>query len=583
MTRTLRITLSATLALACAALGFALPKDASFSVQGLEYVAEVSGRGATEAEAQNDALSTAIAVIMESLGKDRLFSELFIKNPPVTMSWKRLSSEKGLSSWVVRLRLSVDDESLRLLYNTAYLSTVSTMLDGAESRLGDAERLAGEARGAETDGQIARAMSLYWQAKDACDGALDLLSPLGDAAVFSTRGKRKAPELREIVTAVRTSVVSGYERMKTVGASLAADEELASAVETLERIEVDVAAIEAWSGGLAKRAERVESMERTALKALSDELAVKERILADSRLALGRVEDSVPKSKELVRARIDVARRRIDSLTAYFSSTKGVVDKELRDPAIARARRSQAIRWIFLHEPSGALSLRLYTPFGLDPGASDIRFADTGFFEFGARAEQAFGSNGGVWIATDLSKVDYPRSIVLESEGALNKGVAYSQSIDLGFYGKTLVGAGFGWDWLHLADGEALERRLSLRALVGGVSTATRQASWLAALSWEFPYERDEFLAANVFNAGLDVLGRPGGVLELLAGISLRPRPGLGEELDGVLRYRVGAGFRLPRPFLWGLEFYGYRVSSLAAPQRVRSDQFLRMFVEYSF
>ncbi len=133
-------------ALVCSILVFnlvsvsALPKGTTFAAEGPNYIAEASGKGLTESEAQNDALRTAIGVIMESLNKDRLFSELFLKNPPVTMSWEKLSSEKSPTSWTVMIKLVVDDESLRLLYNTAYVSTVSTMLDGAETRLSDAER-----------------------------------------------------------------------------------------------------------------------------------------------------------------------------------------------------------------------------------------------------------------------------------------------------------------------------------------------------------------------------------------------------------------------------------------------------------
>ena len=112
-------------------------RNASFEAQGLDYVIEVTGRGTTEVEALNDARLAAILQAMESLGRDRLFTELFLKNPPVTMSFKPLSSEKTLSGWSVRIRLTVDDESIRLLYNSLYVSTVTTILDSAESNLLD--------------------------------------------------------------------------------------------------------------------------------------------------------------------------------------------------------------------------------------------------------------------------------------------------------------------------------------------------------------------------------------------------------------------------------------------------------------
>jgi hypothetical protein len=79
-------------------------------------------------------------------------------------------------------RLVVDEESLRLLHNSLYASTVVSLLDGAETRLLEAERLGNAAKRAETEGQIGQAMSMYWQAVDACDTALELLQPVGTAA-----------------------------------------------------------------------------------------------------------------------------------------------------------------------------------------------------------------------------------------------------------------------------------------------------------------------------------------------------------------------------------------------------------------
>lgn len=558
----------------------AMPKDATFVAEGPNYVAEAGGEGDTEAEAQNDALRAAIAVVMESLGKDRLFSELFLKNPPVTMEWKRLSSVKGAASTTVRVRLVVDDESLRLLYNASYVSTVSTMLDGAEARLADAERLGLDARKAESDGQLGRAMSLYWQSRDACDTALDLLSPIGDAAVFSTTGKKKAPELREVIAAVRGSAVSGYDRIKAAERGLAEDEELSSALSALEAIEGEVAAAETWSQGVAPRAARIEGTPKAELQAFSDELGARYRALSDARLALGRVEESVPRSKEILRSRIEVARRRVDGIADYARKTKAGVDREIRDPAIARARRSQNIRWVFLHEPSGALALRVYTPFGIDPAAKDIRLVDTERFEFSLRSEGAFGRDKGVWIATAFRKDDAALSTP-NSAGDAVKNTGYSQYIDLGFYGNGLFGAGFSWDWLRDVDRETVGKRPALRLLIGGMSESRDEAAALAVLSWEFPYESETFEWANVLNVGLDAFLRLGKAVELDAGVALRTRENSEEGYDTSLRYSIGAGFRLPKPFLWGLEYAGH-ASAPAGFDFDRSGSYIRMFVEYS-
>jgi len=557
-----------------------LPKGTTFAAEGPNYIAEASGKGLTESEAQNDALRAAIGVVMESLNKDRLFSELFLKNPPVTMSWKKLTSDKGAGSWTVTLQLVVDDESFRLLYNTAYVSTVLTILDGAETRLADAEGLSLDARKAETDGVLGRAMSLYWQARDAADSGLELLEPVGDAAVFSSFGKKKAPELREILGAVRNTAVSGYGRIRAAEQALAADEELTSSLAALAKIETDLAAADAWANSISSRAARIEGTPKAELRAFSDELAVRYSILSDSRLALGRIGDAVPKSKELVTARIDVARRRIDSLAEYFRKTRSAADLEIRDPALARAKRSQNIRWAFLHEPAGALALRLYTPLGLDPSSDDIRFNDTGLFEFSLASEQAFGRDRGVWIASSVEKADTilaaPRN-----DGGSAKTTGYTQLVDLGFYGRALWGVGFRWDWLRQVEGQTREKRMAYRTFLGGVDRSSNKSSWLVALSWEPPYELEDFELANNLNVGLDAQARLGSVVELDAGLSLRPRESLTGH-DSCLEYSIGAGVHLPKPFLWGLEYSGYVVTSINEAATRRSGASVRMFMEYS-
>ena len=140
----------------------------------------------------------------------------------------------------------MDDESLRLLYNSLYIATVTTILDSAEANLLQAEKLGAEARSAETDGQIGRAMSLYWQARDASETGLLLLEPVGDAAVVSTSGRKKAPELREVLSAVRITSANGYDRIKAAERSLADDRELTSVIDALSDIEDLLFEVDDW-------------------------------------------------------------------------------------------------------------------------------------------------------------------------------------------------------------------------------------------------------------------------------------------------------------------------------------------------
>ncbi|MFH2115571.1 MAG: hypothetical protein ABIJ86_13820 [Spirochaetota bacterium] len=558
-------------------------RDASFETQGLDYVAETSGYGSTEVEAINDARLAAILQTMESLGRDRLFTELFLKNPPVTMNFTTLSSEKSLTGWTVRIKLVIDDESIRLLYNSLYISTVTTILDSVEANLLEAERLGAEARSAETDGQIGRAMSLYWQARDASEVGLGLLEPVGDAAVVSTSGRKKAPELREVLTAVRTTMSNGYDRIKSAERSLADDKELASVMDALTGIEEMLFEVDERMDSISPVVSQVEQQARESLIALRDQLDIRYKTLADARLELSRLEKLVPRSNELMGNRVDIARRKIDRNASYIASSRKTVDKEIRNPAIVRAKRAQTVRWIFLHEPTRSLSLRLYSPFGLDPESNDFTFIETDRVEFGLAAENSFGDSSGLWMRTMMRKDD---AVLAFPEETKNTGD--SQAIDLGFYRNWLCGIGFGWDWLRRSDGESLERKSVLRAFTGGMTGQPRSPLWLAVLSWELPYDTADFAGAdgllwyNALNFGLDGTLRLGTFAELDAGLSWRARETVEDSLDEVFRYSIGAGFRLPKPLLWGIEYAGH-TAAITGEDPSESAAYVRLYLEYTF
>lgn len=553
--------------------------DARFAVEGSIYVAELTAYGETEAAALNEAIRLAVGVVMDALGKDALFRELFFKAPPLGMNWRKLSSEKGLSRWAVRIRLSIDDESLRILQDGAYYSSVVGILAEAEKRLAEAEARSLEGRDAEAAAQLGKAMGLYWIARDEAEAGLRLLAPVGDVAIFSEAGKRKAPELRDVLSAIRQSAVAGYARIEEAERSLSVDRELESVLAAIAAIEADALEAEAWAEAAGAKAASIEGMPRPELEAFVADIGLRRKTLGDARAALNRLEPMVPKDRQLARARIGVVRSRIDRAERYLAEIGAAASRELRTPAVVRARRAQALRWAFLHEPSGALALRLYTPFGLDPYAADPTWLDTGRAEFSLRSEGAFGGSRGFWIASALEKDDAIVTGLGGGNGAL-KNTGYSQSLDLGFYGEVLAAAGLRWDWLRRLDGENVEKRLALRASIGGMSADNSYAAWLLCASWEFPYDMGGFEAVNYFNVGLDGFLRLGRVAQLEAGASYRPRETLG-GYDASLRYRVGAGFRLPKPFLWGLEFAGHAADELGGPAALEAS-YLRFYLEYS-
>lgn len=553
--------------------------DARFSVEGALYVAELTAYGDGEAAALNEAIRLAVGVVMDALGKDALYRELFFKAPPLGMTWRKLSSEKGLSRWTVRIRLSVDDESLRILQDGAYYSSVVGILAEAEKRLNEAEARSLEGRDAEAAAQLGRAMGLYWIARDEAEAGLRLLEPIGDVAIFSEAGKRKAPELRDVLSAVRQSAVAGYARIEEAERSLSGDRELESVLAAVTALETDALEAEAWAEAAGAKAAGIEGMPRPELEAFAADIALRRKTLGDARATLNRLEPLVPQDRQLARARIGVIRQRIDRADRYLAEIGSSANRELRTPAVVRARRAQALRWAFFHEPSGALAFRVYTPFGLDPYAADPTWLDTGRAEFSLRSEGAFGDRGGFWIANAVEKDDAILSGAGGGNGAL-KNTGYSHSLDLGIYGDVLAAAGLRWDWLRRMDGDNVEKRLALRASIGGMAADKSYASWLLSASWEFPYEMERFEAVNYFNVGLDGFIRLGRAAQIEAGASYRPRQ-TPTGYDAILRYRVGAGFRLPKPFLWGMEFAGHAADELGGAASLQAS-YLRFYLEYS-
>ncbi len=559
---------------------FAQPGAASFKVDGLEYEAVAEGQGVTEADAVNNARLSALAVIMKSLDKDKLFSELVMKNPPLTMSFATKEAVKSGAGWKATVTVRVDDESLRIIFNSVYVSTVVNLLDQAEANLGKAESLAEMAKQAEIKTDLGKALSYFWQSRDLCDAGLYLLEPISDATVFSTTGKKKTQDLREILKTVRTSMLAGYERIKSAEKSLAQDESMVSAVSELEKAEKAVIEIEAWLDSINPQLEKLEGTPKETLVTLKNKMDLNLRTLNDQRLALGRIEDAVPKDRDLFLSRIDVARRGIDRSRKFLADSRSLVDREIRSPAIVRAKRAQTAKWVFMHKPTRALSLRLYSPFGIDPGSNEFAFLDTGRFEFNVSSEGAFGKSDGIWIQTSLKKDD---AILFQETEEFVKNTGYNQVINLGFYGEKLFGVGFNWDWYRQAAGQAVNKRLSPRVFLGGFQEDSKDVFWLLSASWEVPYQRDVFLASNTLNFGLDGNLRLGKIVDLDAGLSLRARELEEATLYTCFRYSLGAGFRLPAPFLWGLEFAG-QVATLAEveDQEPFTSIYFRFFIEYS-
>ncbi|MBU0934772.1 MAG: hypothetical protein KKC64_04085 [Spirochaetes bacterium] len=555
----------------------------SFSIEGSDYEATAEGSGTTEAEAVNAARMSAIHVLMQALDKDRLFEELFYKNPPVTMAFSTLeSSQAANKSWNAKVQIRIDSESIRILYDTTYVASVQNLLDQAETHFDQAETAAGDARSAEAQTDLARALTLYWQATDTCQAGLSLLEPISDASIFSSSGKRKASDLRQVLEATRVAAQTGYQRIQAAEASLARDEAISSSMQLLQEIEERSRSVELWIDQTSPQLDRIEGENKTALENLRSALDLRLTGLKDDESALKRLAEAIPAAMTMEQARIGIARDTLRRQQKHLQNSRNAVNREIRDPAIARAKRAQLAKQILTQKPKRYLSMRYYLPFGVDPRQDSFKIGATGIHDLEISSEVTIGANRGLWVQTSLQHREYALP------AAIDPVQTWQQQAYLGFWGKGMFGFGLGWDWSRAGGGGEVDKRLSPRIIFGGFGGSPAGPTWLTSVSWELPYNTDpDLFVPDILNIGVDTSIRVAAVAELHARASIRLReiplvPGRPLYYNS-FTYGVGAGFRLPAPFLWGVEFYGSLAKPAAEAQAAWSGPVLfRMFVEYS-
>jgi len=578
----------------------AVTPSLGFRVEGSSYIAVAKAEASGESEAEEKAKSGAIRTLITGLGKDRLFAEIFVKNPPVGLSFTTLSNEKGLGGdYSAVVSLKVDDESIRILARGAYLSSATSLLDDAEESAAAAEALLPKATEAETAGLLGEALGRYGQVMDRCSAALALIDSVSDATVLSSKGGRGAADLRRSFQALNDTAGKGLARVRQAEKALASDEAAIAVSAVIDSALAEVAKAEALLTENKAVVSDISVYGPERLEPVRDSFAIGKRAMSDARSALDRAQAGLPKEKTYIRDKVDFARRRVATVEASLGKAFAIVDREIRDPTARRAERAQAYRWIFLHEPLEYLQLRVWPPFALSLGnvpSGESRFSVTDIFDFRVRAEGAFGESGGVWARTSFQKNDLP----LAAHGT-NQPIELSmtQSFDFGFYGKTLWYAGYGWDWIRSVGNEDVDNRNEIRLGFGGVGkrpSGDRRADWLVGLSYELPlaYQTQSgdaynTLLWNEINLGIDAFFRLGTVAVIEGGIAARSRASDSGLLnpDAVLALRAGLGFRLPKPFLWGAEFSLFKAWPIdtegtvdfSTPSGVEK---LRFFLEYT-
>jgi len=529
-----------------------------FSAERGNYRAVGEAVGKDPGEAQELARNAALGLLFRGLGKDRLYAEVFVGAPPVGLSFELLSSVKEGAKVRARVAVSVDDESIRIIERGAYLAAAISLLDKAEDAAVEAESRSAQGAAAEAQASLGDALAAYGLAEDSARSGSKLIEVIGDPSIFSSRGKRTAPDLRRSLAAAQESAAAGIGRIRAAQAKLEADETGKAIGESVKRAIAAADRGDALIAGSRDILSDPSAFGPERLSPLRDKLALERRAIADAEADLGRAKAALPKDAGYRTDELDYARRRLDTVDASLASAYHSVDREIRDPLARRTARARALRWVFLHQPTERLSVRAYLPVAVDPQAEDVLAAAP--FDFSIAAEGAFPlGQGGVWARTraDSETTD------LRSDRDGDEEFAIHQSFSLGFWKRALLYAGYDWDWYRGFDSGRRRRNGQIEFGLGGVSAkrgpeGVHRADWLLALSYDIPgsYEVSSFW--TVFNAGLEAQFRLGSLALLEARASERLREGPADgELDAIFRWELGFGLRLPAPFTLGCEFCG--------------------------
>lgn len=564
-------------------------QGSNFRTVGENYFADAVAEAPKEIEAINGAKIMALNAIFDSLQKDALFKDLFLKNPPISINFEVKKIERTLSgAYKASVTVKVDEESIRILYNGAYFQTVNNLLDKTELDLTQIEKTLDSAKKLEVNRKLGEAQAAYWQALDQCDAVLSYLSAIDDGSIMSTKDRKKAPELKAVIAGHKKRAQEGVTRLKNSEKLLVEDVELKNLEELIAQAEAETEKAASFLASILKTAANPEQENRSRLIKTRDDILAQIKLLDDAKLSLDRNYSKIPEDRAYLKSRLDLSFQRIARYKTELDSAYRSINLEITDPLIGRAEREAQIKWIFFHNPSDTIAFRMYLPFGLVTASNNTHFEYTARFDFQARLEGCFNfsDNFGLWLKTRLDKTDIPLST--SNTVSMQKNTTWSEEIDAGFYSGLLYGAGFAFDWLRTIDGIEIPKQSAYRLHIGAVDTKTPKNTALLTLSFYTPPEKNFVFFRDFLSFGLEGILRLGNVLNIEGKVyhKVLARNASANLFDSVFAYSLGAGFRLPAPFLWALEYTGTSAEALngdgSSTGIKNSNAYFRMFLEYA-
>ena len=517
------------------------------------FSAAGTGTGMSSGDAVDAAKISAVnALVASELKRDVVYRDLLLSEAFKNDWFSEISSSQvSPKRWEARAVVSIDEGIADALYYGRYSTTVGALLDDAESAVSAAEPLLAEAGNLESNGGLSGSETAYRRALGKLEEAQRLIGPVEDAVFFSSVRKRKAPELKTLIAALRASASDGLERIKGIRDRLAMDEAYRNVLELLQSVEAELEGLEAAAAELYPLASAPRSYETERLSSARDRAEAGSEALASRRSLVLDLSKNLPAETEYPRGRVEFVLDRIDTLARRFGSAERSVKSEIfrRSPPVKTAV------WTFGHAPRDTIAVGVLFPGGISPAAGGPEVLDLPF-RANLRLEGAFPiGSGGFWCRTVAA---YDRELLY---GDVSHA-ALAQEAAAGFYGEKLVGMGIRWDWSRRIGGTSGDPITAVSFILGapGESLGERRTVplWVTTFTWEMHPFRNPTLGREANLAVSSVL-RPSTWLRLEAGASSRGRVVPGGEPSYLAGADAGFAFRIPplRPFLWRVAWEG--------------------------
>jgi hypothetical protein len=482
-----------------------------------------------------------------------------------------------------------------LLTEHAYKNGALVMLDKAEAFLEEAESLMKQGKEAEGNLRFADAFIHYKQCRNEIDRFDRLLKPLGDNSILSSKGTNLAT-MRRNAESLNAAAGEGLVQIEEAERKTARDTAAEEAARAFDMIKKEYDELS------SKMAEPRESYpfydfpkaELENLKAELDAAGGKSLlIIAEIR----DIENSLDTRQVFLRQKTAFLKQDAETLDVSIRDMMKAVEEEIRYPRLARQedrRRSEerkkrladSVKWFFFHKPCEYLTFRYDVPVVFDTDES-WRGLDT--FNAGVRLEGSF--KPGVWL----------RSTLRHEEWNLGDGAFFRslhQDVGLGFFGDTLWGIGYGWDWFRdvsrgSSDFDAVKHQ-RIKIFYGKMDHERHVPSIIGSAAYELPRYHDDFI--SVYHANIEVEVRikaedivfvEGSFVSKSVQTGPGPASSLQENISHLIGWKAGVAFRLPYPFALGVGYQGGKTAPVDSEGNVEEYRSLpqgwTFFIEYSF